>query len=119
LDENGFALNKELQSADYMRFFSVNDIYQGWIGNCYHIGAMMALTRNELLLEKIIPKDNTLRENINLGAFHFRFWKLGFWYDVVVDDYLPTDSNLNLLFSHNKIYPNEFWVPLFEKAFAK
>lgn len=119
LDERGISLNKVLSSSDYARFFSVLDIFQGWLGNCFHIGAMMALTKNEELLEIVIPADNSLRQNINCGAYHFRFWKLGYWYDVVVDDYLPTYKNGDLLFSHNKYFPNEFWGPLFEKAFAK
>jgi hypothetical protein len=112
--------NSKIAAFDYARFFTVYDIFQGWLGNCFHIGAMMALTRNEQLLEIVIPSDNALRHNMNMGAYHFRFWKLGYWYDVCVDDFLPTNSlNSELIFSHNKIYPNEFWVPLFEKAFAK
>jgi hypothetical protein len=79
----------------------------------------MAFTKNEKLLEIILPKDNLDEENIQLGAFHFRFWRLGYWYDVVVDDYLPTNISNELIFSYNKIYTNEYWVPLFEKALAK
>lgn len=79
---------------------------------------MMALTHNPQLLQFVIPSDNVCSNPS--GVFHFRFWRLGFWYDVCVDDYLPTNAaNTELLFSHNDIYPNEFWVPLFEKAFAK
>ena len=119
LDDNGSSYNKGLKGNDYHKFFTVNDIYQGWLGNCYHIGAIMALTKNRELFERIIPPDNTHRENMDLGAYHFRFWKLGYWYDCVIDDYLPTNNTFELLFSHNDVYPNEFWVPLFEKAFAK
>lgn len=116
LDNQGNAPTKTL---DYAQYFSISDIFQGWLGNCFHIGAMMALTKNEELLQLIIPSDNMSRENMNFGAYHFRFWKLGYWYDTVVDDYLPVNNSSELLFSHNKIFPNEFWVPLFEKAFAK
>jgi hypothetical protein len=121
LDENGqcFTRDDKTTSLDYVRFFSVYDIYQGWLGNCFHVGAMMALTKNEQLLEFVVPPDNALRENMNYGAYHFRFWKLGDWYDVVVDDFLPVNKSYELIFSHNKTYPNEFWVSLFEKAFAK
>ena len=79
----------------------------------------MGLTKNQELLAVVIPVDNADKRNMQLGAYHFRFWKLGYWYDVVVDDFLPVDSNGTLIFSKNESYPNEFWVPLFEKAFAK
>ena len=119
LDSDGESLKRSLKSGDYSKFFAVNDIFQGWLGNCFHVGAMMALTKNQDLLEKIIPADNALKENMDIGVYHFRFWKLGSWYDVVIDEYLPTNSANQLLFSHNGKYPNEFWAPLFEKAFAK
>ena len=40
-------------------------------------------------------------------------------YDVVVDDYLPTNEEGELIYCHNKIDKNEFFGPLLEKAFAK
>ena len=104
---------------EHLNYFSAYDIYQGWMGNCFHVGALMAFTKNKKLLEIIIPRDNLSRLSIDLGIYHFRFWKLGFWYDIVVDDYLPTNNQNELIFSFNKQFPNEFWVPLFEKAFAK
>lgn len=119
LDDQGNAPLKTMNESDYAKYFSICDIFQGWLGNCFHIGAMMALTKNEELLKVIIPIDNITRENMNYGAYHFRFWKLGYWYDIVIDDYLPVNNCSELLFSHNKVYSNEFWVPLFEKAFAK
>jgi hypothetical protein len=119
LDDKGQSLNRGLRSDDYCKFFAVNDIFQGWLGNCFHVGAMMALTKNQDLLEKIIPSDNALKSNMALGAYHFRFWKLGSWFDVVIDDFLPTNNTNQLLFSHNNKYPNEFWMALFEKSFAK
>lgn len=120
MDENGLAPSSSLLSSiEYSRFFSVDDIFQGWLGNCFHVGAMMALTRNSQLLEYVIPPDNVVTPNTT-GIYHFCFWRLGFWYDVYVDDYLPTNAITGeLLFSHNDMYRNEFWVPLFEKAFAK
>ena len=89
------------------------------MGNCFHVGALMAFTKNEKLLEIIIPRDNLIRENMEIGAYRFRFWKLGYWYEIVVDDCLPTNHSNELIFSFNKQFQNEFWVPLFEKSFAK
>jgi hypothetical protein len=38
---------------------------------------------------------------------------------VVIDDYLPVDKNNNLIFLRNNKYPNELWMALLEKAYAK
>lgn len=39
--------------------------------------------------------------------------------DVVVDDYLPVDTNDNLIFARNTRRKNEFYSCLLEKAYAK
>ena len=36
------------------------------------------------------------------GIFHFRFYHLGDWIDVVIDDYLPTLDG-NLIFAHSRV----------------
>ena len=52
------------------------------------------------------------------GVFKFRFWRVGNWVEVVVDDLLPVGEDNNLLFTHSTSH-KEFWTPLLEKAYAK
>ncbi len=119
LDDNGNSLTSNFTMAEYADMFTAYDIYQGIVGDCFLIAAIMGITRNKTLLSFLIPVDNSNTENINKCAYHFRLWKLGDWFDVVIDDYLPVNEQHQLLFARNLTYPNEFWIPLFEKAIAK
>ena len=51
---------------------------------------------------------------LHIHKFVLRF---GSWYEVVIDDKLPT-RNGRLLFLQAE-EPNVFWIPLLEKAYAK
>ncbi len=119
VDLKGKPIKYDSTVRSYLDYFSIEDVYQGYLGNCFLVAAIMGILKNTELLGFVIPIDNTERKNMKIGAYHFRLWKPRGWYDVVVDDYLPVDQDYNLLFSKNLSYRNEFWIALIEKAVAK
>ena len=117
LNEYGKPLTRKFQICEYLKLFTMHDIFQGALGDCMLIATIMGITRNKALLSFLIPVDNLV--NYSIGAYHFRLWKLGEFYDVVIDDYLPVDAKFNLIFARNVTYVNEYWIALFEKAVSK
>eukprot|EP00007_Cunea_sp_BSH-02190019_P009468 CAMPEP_0174235338 /NCGR_PEP_ID=MMETSP0417-20130205/4814_1 /TAXON_ID=242541 /ORGANISM="Mayorella sp, Strain BSH-02190019" /LENGTH=879 /DNA_ID=CAMNT_0015313829 /DNA_START=69 /DNA_END=2708 /DNA_ORIENTATION=- len=91
------------------------DVVQGELGDCYFIGALAVIaTRIDLLKEIIVS------QVAQKGAYQFRFYKNGVWKVVTVDDRLPCykwDKG-GPMYGRCRD-PNELWVPLIEKAYAK
>lgn len=99
---------------------SSDDLTQGQFGNSWFVSACSSLILEPKLWQKVVPdhkQQEWTQENEYGGIFHFQFWRYGEWYDVVVDDLLPT-KNGELVFCHSK-NRNEFWSALVEKAYAK
>ena len=117
LDPNGKPLLNYSNLS--MRYFSVGDIFQGSLGSCFFLAVLLGITRNLELISHVMPLENASKSNIKKGAFNFRFWRLGYWFDLVIDDYLIVDYNHNVLFARNLSFQNEYWMCLIEKAFAK
>ncbi|XP_054258677.1 calpain clp-1-like [Macrosteles quadrilineatus] len=85
------------------------------VGYCYLIAAMSALAFHPELVKQVVPSDQSFYDKY-AGIFHFRFWRFGRWYDVVVDDRLPTlKGKLALM----KSPTNAFWPALLLKAYFK
>ncbi|XP_065104662.1 calpain-5 isoform X2 [Paramisgurnus dabryanus] len=102
---------------------STRDLHQGSLGNCWMVAATSCLASEPSLWKKVIPDHaeqewNPKRPDLYAGIFHFCFWRLGQWTDVVVDDRLPVGEDGTLLFCRSAT-PREFWSALLEKAYAK
>ncbi|KAJ3585632.1 hypothetical protein NHX12_014351 [Muraenolepis orangiensis] len=102
---------------------STRDLHQGSLGNCWMVAATSCLASEPTLWKKVIPDHrrqewNPKRPDLYAGLFRFRFWRLGGWTEVVVDDRLPVSREGTLLFCRSAT-PREFWSALLEKAYAK
>jgi hypothetical protein len=95
------------------------DLHQGGTGNCWFISAASTLASIPEYCKFVIPSNQTFEEGDYAGIFHFRFFQFGEWLDVVVDDLLPVNENDELIYCSNPVEVNEFFGPLFEKAYAK
>ncbi|CAF0866395.1 unnamed protein product [Brachionus calyciflorus] len=98
---------------------NISDFDQGILKNSSLVIGCSSLILKTELFEFVIPSGQHFGYPNYCGIFHFRFWYYGKWVDVAIDDRLPVDSNNNLIFGKNKVLTNEFWFPLFEKAYAK
>ncbi|XP_073455456.1 calpain-6 [Aquarana catesbeiana] len=106
----------------FVEGISHHDLHQGQLGNCWFVAACSCLTLHQALWKKVIPnwkkqEWDPKRPHKYAGIFHFHFWCLGDWVDVVIDDRLPSTDG-NLIYCHSNV-KNEFWCALLEKAYAK
>ena len=89
---------------------------QGQLGDCWFLSALAVMGANESLLETCFWKKDSFKE---YGMYVLRFYKDCNIIYVIVDDRLPVkEKDGQLIFAGNKD-PNELWVPLIEKAYAK
>lgn len=111
------------------------DIVQGRIGNCYYLCALSILSTHEHLLYDIlpdIPKDlhehpEAIQDSLDdeqtfnhEGVYAVRFWRDGKWRIVVVDDWVPIDSEMSsFIMARPAKGSAEIWCLLAEKAYSK
>eukprot|EP01004_Peranema_trichophorum_P010501 NODE_92_length_3836_cov_67.693779_g77_i0.p1 GENE.NODE_92_length_3836_cov_67.693779_g77_i0~~NODE_92_length_3836_cov_67.693779_g77_i0.p1 ORF type:complete len:1251 (+),score=148.92 NODE_92_length_3836_cov_67.693779_g77_i0:498-3755(+) len=99
-------------------------VMQGQLGDCYFMTALSVLGTQPERIYKIFRNPMIERNEISidscveLGIFCVEFYEEGKPVYIVVDDYLPLSNEMSILFGHSS-HPNELWVPILEKAYAK
>ena len=87
----------------------------------------------KIALKKIVHENfNTMTAVRKMGFFCFKFFRMGKWHEVVIDELLPNgtefkEMNKQIIQDPGKCYlarckaskTNEYWAPLCEKAYAK
>ena len=137
--DNNFELNyttcgtQELTPMSFLRPFEIvdkprfivnklepGDIDQGCLGNCWFLSALSAVSRFPALVKNMIPPSQSFDKTKYTGKFVFKFCVYGEWKEIEIDDRLPVFANTKKrIYSSNTQEPCEFWVSLFEKAYAK
>jgi hypothetical protein len=94
------------------------DVIQGSLGDCWFLGALSVIaTRQELLEQAFWRGDSWARE---YGLFVCRFYKDCTWKYVIIDDRIPCHDTRNGQPAFARCRdPEELWVPLIEKSYAK
>ncbi|KAL7678384.1 hypothetical protein ACOME3_004612 [Neoechinorhynchus agilis] len=93
-----------------------------YLANCWFAATVSVLVENQRLIQVTTPGGQSFSTNNYFGIFRFRFYQQGQLFEVVVDDRLPYKSRKGVktpMCLTNTLTPNDFWAPLFEKAYAK
>ena len=107
---------EDQQPCLYVGDIEPNDIDQGQLGDCYFMCALACVSEfPDLIRGAFAPPQNPA-----LGVYRCLMCKNGWWQVVTIDDTLPINPATSLpVFAKNREEPNELWVSLLEKAYAK
>lgn len=77
-------------------------------------GAALKIKEDEAVKKLgILTEFNNSADARRAGIYRFKFFRLGEWIDVIIDDDIPTLNRAN------PSSEGEWWLPLLEKAYAK
>ncbi|KAF7994403.1 hypothetical protein HCN44_003875 [Aphidius gifuensis] len=107
------------ETVFFLKNKKIFHIKQSELGNCWFLVGLIHLEKFENLFKFIVSPDDQSFDTNYAGIFHFRFWQVGTWVDVVIDDRLAFDKIKNKLVYVSSGYENEYWPALIEKAYAK
>ena len=83
--QQGEELKPEMFVGEINRF----DVNQGEIGDCWFVSPLSLLAENKHFISQVIPSGQSFHKSYQ-GIFKFRFYRLGEWVEIVIDDRLPT-----------------------------
>ncbi|XP_045451558.1 calpain-2 catalytic subunit-like [Melitaea cinxia] len=114
------AVDAELSTEDMEpeadeQFAARWSVSAGEAGDPHVCCAAAALALTPRLLARVAPPQS-FRTRYS-GLFRFRFWVFGTWREVAVDDRLPARGGR--LLASRAALPDDFTLPLLEKAYAK
>lgn len=92
------------------------DVVQGKLGDCWFLGALSVLGTNQGLLEQCFWQQEAFKE---FGLFVCCFHKDAALRFVIIDDRIPVFATSGKVVFGQCKDPDELWVPLIEKAYAK
>ena len=86
---------------------------EGAAEDCWFLSSISALAEKRSLVDRIINStENSTVAAQEGGIYKFRFYRMGEWHDVIIDDQIPLQYSA-------RPKNGELWVPLLEKAYAK
>ena len=123
----------ELSTACFVKddSFTAEDIKQGGVGDCWFLSAMASIVgpvsegqedHTKFVIERLLqPKYNHEDPRARpKGIYRFQFFKMGEFWDVIIDDKLPSSkAGKKKLIRAKSSVTDEYWIPLLEKAYAK
>lgn len=100
----------------YVNGVSPGDVEQGSLGDCWLLGALCTLSTKPDLLDRLFVNTEHM---LTCGFVTCQFFKNGEWKQVIVDTRLPYNGSYGAPIYAHCNDPNEVWLPLLEKAYAK
>ncbi|RKP11186.1 hypothetical protein THASP1DRAFT_27023 [Thamnocephalis sphaerospora] len=103
-------------------------VIQGAVGNCWLVTTIGLVAQQPELMRRLVPfikrqdwrhKNHRKVRHFHPSVYRFQFYRLGRWVEVLVDDLLPYNMLTGQLLFARSTDPDEFWVSLVEKAYAK
>ena len=107
-------LSDGMEPALFVGSVEPEDIDQGSLGDCYLLSALACLSEFEPLVHAVFDES----QDYDYGIYRATVCKNGWWQCITMDSYLPSGGG-GPCFAKNREEPNELWVALLEKAYAK